>query len=229
LIHENGNSRDPREGVFEELELLPVDLQSSGGGEPGDVSARSGQVGHQTGAYGIVRQDHDDRDRPGGVPGRDHGRRGSRRDDINPQTHEVRRQVRKTVVVRIGKAILDDDILSLDPPQVTQAAHECVRPVLGRRSRRNSEIAAPVYRARRLPLGHERRGEDAGQGPDERSAADHWIRWSARPSTECGILSPSAFAVLRLIANSNFVGCSIGISAGLAPLRMRATCRPAAL
>src|SRR6516164_9700544 len=34
-------------------------------------------------------------------------------------------------------------------------------------------------------------------------------------------LRPSALAVLRLITSSNLVGCWIGRSAGLAPLRMR--------
>jgi hypothetical protein len=34
-------------------------------------------------------------------------------------------------------------------------------------------------------------------------------------------LRPSALAVLRLIASSNLVGCWIGSSSGLAPLRMR--------
>ena len=32
---------------------------------------------------------------------------------------------------------------------------------------------------------------------------------------------PSTFAVVRLMTNSNLVGCSTGRSAGLAPLRMR--------
>jgi hypothetical protein len=36
------------------------------------------------------------------------------------------------------------------------------------------------------------------------------ITWSARASTDCGIVSPSAFAVFRLITSSNFVGCSTG-------------------
>ena len=49
------------------------------------------------------------------------------------------------------------------------------------------------------------------------------ITWSARSSNVCGIVSPSAFAVLRLISSSNFVGCSIGRSPGLAPLRIRST------
>ncbi len=43
---------------------------------------------------------------------------------------------------------------------------------------------------------------------------------SARRSSVCGIVSPNAFAVLRLMTNSNLVGCWIGRSAGLAPLRI---------
>ena len=48
----------------------------------------------------------------------------------------------------------------------------------------------------------------------------YWMTWSARRSTDCGIVSPSAFADLRLITSSNFVGCSTERSAGLAPLRI---------
>ena len=39
----------------------------------------------------------------------------------------------------------------------------------------------------------------------------------------CGIVSPSALAVLRLIANSNVVGVSTGKSAGLAPRNILST------
>jgi hypothetical protein len=46
----------------------------------------------------------------------------------------------------------------------------------------------------------------------------HSITSSARSRIDCGIVSPSALAVLRLITNSNFVGCCTGKSAGLAPL-----------
>jgi hypothetical protein len=38
-----------------------------------------------------------------------------------------------------------------------------------------------------------------------------------------GTVRPSAFAVLRLTANSNNAGCSIGSSPGFAPRRIRAT------
>jgi hypothetical protein len=40
---------------------------------------------------------------------------------------------------------------------------------------------------------------------------------SARASNVGGTVRPSAFAVLRLMANSNLVGCCTGRSAGVAP------------
>jgi hypothetical protein len=46
---------------------------------------------------------------------------------------------------------------------------------------------------------------------------------SARRSSDCGTMSPRALAILRLIAISNFVGCSTGRSPGFAPLRIRST------
>src|SRR5882724_167028 len=51
----------------------------------------------------------------------------------------------------------------------------------------------------------------------------HLITLSARNSTDCGIVRLSAFAVLRLMTNSNFVGCSTGKSAGLAPFNILST------
>ena len=54
--------------------------------------------------------------------------------------------------------------------------------------------------------------------------AKHYsITSSARASTLGGIARRSAFAVLRLIASSNFVGCSTGRSDGLAPFKILST------
>src|SRR3954449_8219134 len=47
----------------------------------------------------------------------------------------------------------------------------------------------------------------------------HSITSSVRASSVGGTSRSSAFAVLRLITNSNFVGCMTGMSVGLAPLR----------
>jgi hypothetical protein len=49
------------------------------------------------------------------------------------------------------------------------------------------------------------------------------ITSSARPSSVAVISMPSALAVFRLIANSNFVGRSTGRSAGFAPFRILST------
>ena len=54
-------------------------------------------------------------------------------------------------------------------------------------------------------------------------APSHLITRSARNSTDCGIVRLSAFAVFRLITNSNFVGCSTGRSAGFVPFKILST------
>ena len=51
----------------------------------------------------------------------------------------------------------------------------------------------------------------------------YWITSSARATIAGGTVRPSALAVLRLIASSNFVGSSTGRSPGASPFRMRAT------
>ena len=53
----------------------------------------------------------------------------------------------------------------------------------------------------------------------------YWTTSSARSSNDCGIVIPSALAVLRLITRLNRVGCSMGRSPGLAPFKIRSTYR----
>ena len=56
----------------------------------------------------------------------------------------------------------------------------------------------------------------------------HRITLSARNSTDSGSVMPRALAVLKLTTSSKLVGCSIGRSPGLAPLKILST-YPAAL
>ena len=51
----------------------------------------------------------------------------------------------------------------------------------------------------------------------------HRITSSAWKRSVGGMVRPSASAVLRLITSSNFMGCSTGRSAGLAPFRILST------
>ena len=80
------------------------------------------------------------------------------------------------------------------------------RPFICGRRRRTLRvvIAAPMYSSRGCPSGH-------------------WMTCSAFSNTDCGIVSPSAFAVLRLMTSSNLMGCSMGRSAGFAPFRTLST------
>src|SRR5262249_6726136 len=54
-------------------------------------------------------------------------------------------------------------------------------------------------------------------------APPHSITSSARAISVGGTSRPSTFAVLRLMTNSNLVGCSIGNSEAFAPLRILTT------
>src|SRR5262245_6455569 len=64
---------------------------------------------------------------------------------------------------------------------------------------------------------------DVGYGPKADIARSYSISWSLSPSSCDGIVTPSALAALRLTIKVNLLGCSIGGSAGLAPLRILST------
>src|SRR5215831_13476724 len=63
----------------------------------------------------------------------------------------------------------------------------------------------------------------AAEQRDELAPFHHSITLSARARNAGGTVKPSALAVLRLMTNSNMVGCSTGRSAGWAPFRILST------
>ena len=72
-------------------------------------------------------------------------------------------------------------------------------------------------------LGLRRNKDASSERAGWRAIAGHSITSSALTSSVFGTVRPSAFAVLRLIASSNLVGCWTGRSEGFSPLRMRST------
>src|SRR5438093_8705197 len=56
-----------------------------------------------------------------------------------------------------------------------------------------------------------------------RTCRSYWMISVVCSMTDSGMLSPRALAVFKLMEMLNFVGCSIGRSAGLAPLRILST------
>ena len=123
----------------------------------------------------------------------------------------------------IAESVLDGDILSFDVAQLTHSLPECL--VLDRGSGAGRQIPYPGgLRRRRLCLTRERRGQRPKREPAEERAPVHYsMISSARTNRDWGIVSPRAFAVFKLMTSSNFVGCSTGRSAGLAPFRILST------
>ena len=70
------------------------------------------------------------------------------------------------------------------------------------------------------PWRHEQSARDAA---DKSPPIHHWITSSARSSSDCGMVRPSALAVFRLTIRSSLLGCSIGRSAAFAPRRILST------
>ena len=122
------------------------------------------------------------------------------------------------------------------PHSMTSSARS--NTVCGIVSRDSSFSVAPAEagaqgRKRRAwpPLGARFRGHDdncvripcvrIGPRTEAALAPRHSMTSSARSSTVCGIVSPSAFAVSRLMTSSKRVDWMTGESAGAAPCRMR--------
>src|SRR5215212_7197440 len=83
-----------------------------------------------------------------------------------------------------------------------------------------------VNDARHVFLRSSKVGIDAGGrylDPGVNTRTSHSINSSARNRIEVGSSMPISLAVLRLTTSSNFVGCSTGRSAGLAPLNILST------
>jgi len=103
-------------------------------------------------------------------------------------------------------------------PQETESIRRASRlcPHLdGRRSGRQR-----LHHLRRVPTGAVDGRRD---GERLQQVGGYWMTSVACCRTEWGIINPRASAVLRLMTNSNLVGCSTGRSAGFVPLRILST------
>src|SRR6476660_4823055 len=106
-----------------------------------------------------------------------------------------------------GGAVLDHDILTVDKACFFQPLAQRGQKVRG--VRESSASKETDHRNRLLRPRHKRPRRRTGKSRDER-ASSHSITSSARASSVGGTVRPSALAVLWLMTNSTFVGCSIG-------------------
>src|SRR5262245_22186830 len=91
--------------------------------------------------------------------------------------------------------------------------------IVGSGAHENADAPHPLTLLR---AGRERPRDGRAAEQRDELAALHSITSSAIASTPAGISRPSMRAVWWLMTSSNLVGCTTGVSADFAPLRMRA-------
>src|SRR5262245_36488433 len=180
-----------------------------------------GEAGDESLPNRISGARHHDRDRVRGVLG--DADRGSAH--AHQHVHRELDQLGRSVAEPLGTALrspqLNNEILPLDIAEVAQTLPKSIQNLWGRAP--TMEQTNPVHLCRLLRRGGERRHEDAKRKQDGERHRLHWITSSASTKRCGGMVSPRALAVLRLMTNSNFMGCSTGRLAGLVPLRILST------
>src|SRR5262249_54987905 len=127
------------------------------------------------------------------------------------------------LVFALGPSVFDRDIAALLIAEVAQALPKWFYEVGLESSRGVSQEPNAVHRSTHLRPRRHAPNERGAQTDKKFPACAHSITSSARASSDCGTVRPSAFAVFRLITSSKLVGRSTGRSAGLAPLRILST------
>jgi len=116
-------------------------------------------------------------------------------------------------------AVFDRHVLAVDDANLAQTLPESIH----QRRWLGGSLVKESYRRKRLLRARSERPRHRAAEASNELAPVHSITSSARARIESGIVSPIAFAVLRLMTMSNFVACSTGRSAGLAPLKILST------
>src|SRR5262249_32442203 len=191
--------------------------------QAGDVAVRSRQAGDQAGADRVPsRRENDGDDRRRLLGSQDHG--SARRDNnINLALDEFGGNLRGALGSTLRPAILDRDRTTLNPAEFAQSLYKSGGPLALSRRRGRAQVPDDRQLRRLLRARAERpRSCRAAEHRDERAPL-HSITSSARASRVGGISMPRAFAVVKLMTRSNFVGCSTGISPGFVPRRILST------
>src|SRR5262249_46587922 len=123
--------------------------------------------------------------------------------------HQFHRMSAANVDTARGPADVKARIAAVGPAQFRQPLDESgeLSPPPRIALVRTQEHADPPHRARLLRASRERPCNCRASEESDERAPLHSITSSANASSLSGISRPSAFAVLRLMASSNFIGC----------------------
>src|SRR5262249_15674499 len=195
------------------------------GGEASSVAAGTRQAPDHASSDRIGKIREHDRNRAGFPQERLNRGRTAGKNHVGLEIDELLCDCSHAIEVARGPAIVGAKVASLDPTKSLKGLPKGHKPSAAFRIGVGIAPAhhggkQPHTLALLRPCGERPGGRRAAEQRDE-LAAFHSITSSARASRLSGTVRPSAFAVLRLITNSNFVGCWTGRSAGFSPLRMR--------
>ena len=165
-VEDDGDPRDTRRDLLEQLEPFSHQRRVVGA-EPRDVAAGSREALNKAQPDGIGHEYENDRYRARLLPQRRDRRRGACENCVRRQADQFCRIGLEESRIARGKAVVDPDILALDPPETPErlrkGRHTCPsdRVVLGpkRSTRQHGESARAAVRARRaatLPPRRER-------------------------------------------------------------------------
>src|SRR5262245_12111170 len=184
------------------------------------IALRSVEAGDETHLHRIFTDDEHERYGRAGNPHCRQHRRRVADDHGRLPADQIGGETRQPIRLIVPPTLLDDDIAAFDEPFLTQPFGEFRHEVRKRRGARAAKKTDHRHRRLLRPRRDRPRRRRAAEQRDELAASHHSITSSARASSVGGMSRPSALAVLKLMTNSNLVGCTTGKSAGLAPLRI---------
>src|SRR5262245_14956898 len=171
------------------------------------MAARPRKAGDEPAPDRIVSSSDDNGEGAGRLLGGEGVGCASGQDDIDFERNQLGRKSGEPLELPLGVSHFNHDVAAFDVTEVTQSLTEGLWQV-GTSGQVANQVAYPGDLDRLLGLGGERHREDAPTHKgDERSPVYHRTISSALVKRLCGIVRPSALAVLRLTTNSNLVGC----------------------
>src|SRR5262249_39411187 len=169
------------------------------------------QTGNKASSNRVARQCEDDRNTVCRMLCRQSALGPIRHNQIDLQLDELGCELISALFPTLGPAILDRDGMPLDPAEFAYPLHEDDDPLAPDRGRGRAQ-KANGRQLSGLPRPRRNRPRDcrAAEQRDELAPfhlRGHSMTSSAMATSLPGIWRPSALAVLRLMASSNFVGC----------------------
>ena len=221
-IGDNRQAAETGNNLAQELEFLAPSIRYEIR-QTGNVAARSRQTRNQAGADRVRHRREHDRDDGCRLLGGERHWRGHCDDDIDLEPHELGRDLGVTLAAALRPAIIDCEVVTLDPTEFAQSLHKSGGPRALDRGRVRTEVPHGRQLPRLLRTCRKRPCDSRAVEQRYELAPFHSIASSARASRVGGTVRPRVLAVWALMTSSSFDVCTTGRSAGLAPLRMRPT------